>query len=385
MEQVSQKLRLKRYGEESMGKCKNTQNKSSADKGGLRNLLHVIIIAALILYTFYAVIADGGITIQNFWGELSKCILLASINDIFTFIGALAFILFGIVGMYEFAYTNGLRRILPPFYLKFREERDERTAKAMMKTYYEQDINFIQQYEAERANRILQALGLKEKQFHHIQYELVRARSLPEDSQEEMKKKLKQLIYQKDFIVDQSEIPIDKRCYPDVNYFINLYTALYDSQLCTNVGNIFAAFIALSINNSRNSLADIDYIVVPYGSNLLLGLETGKKLAKPVVVIQEQPRILNDCPWDGNYEPKPGCKNRIIIIHDVLVTGKRIYESIEKLPADTYSVEGLYCLIRYKHNKFQPTDELHKHSINNIHCLIQTDEATLKGVFQKKG
>lgn len=368
-----------------MEKSKNIQNRGSADNGCIGNFLHIIVITALIFYTFYAVIADGRITIQNFWGELSKCVLLASINDIFTFIGALAFILFGIVGMYEFAYTNGLRRILPPFYLKFREERDERTAKAMMKTYYEQDINFIQQYEAERANRILQALGLKEKQFHHIQYELVRARVMPEGTEKEMKEKLEQLIYQKDFIVDQSEIPIDKRCYPDVNYFINLYTALYDSQLCTNVGNIFSAFIALSINNSRKSLADIDYIVVPYGSNLLLGLEVGKKLEKPVVVIQEQPRIINDQSWDGNYEPKPGYKNRIIIIHDVLVTGKRIYESIKKLPPDTYTVEGLYCLIKYNHAKFHPKEDLENNSINNIHCLIKTDEDTLKEVFQEKG
>lgn len=364
-----------------MGKSKSAHSKGSVIRHRLRNFLHIIIIFSLILYTFYAVIADGGVTAQNFWGELSKCILLANINDIFTFIGALAFILFGIIGMYEFAYTNGLRRILPPFYLKFREERDERTAKAMMKTYYEQDIDFIQQYEGERANRILQALGLKEKQFHHIQYELVRARVMPEGTEKQMAEKLEQLIYQKDFIIDQSGVPAHKRCYPDVNYFVNLYTALYDSQLCTYVGNIFAAFIALSINNSGNNLGDIDYILVPYGSNLLLGLEVGRKLEKPVVVIQEKPRIIEDQPWDGNYTPKPDGKNRIIIVHDVLVTGTRIYESVEKLPPDSYTVYGLYCLIKYDHDTYHPIETLNSHYIENIQCLIHTDEDTLKGLL----
>lgn len=364
-----------------MRNCKNICDIASAIITGLRNLLHIIIIAALILYTFYAVVVDGGVTAQNFWGTLSKCILLASINDIFTFIGALAFILFGIIGMYEYAYTSGLRRILPPFYLKFREEKDERTAKAMMKTYYEQDIDFIQQYEGERANRILQALGLKEKQFHHIQYELVRARAMPEGTEEDMKRKLELLIYQKDFIIDQSRIPVDKRCYPDVNYFINLYTALYDSQLCTCVGNIFAAFIALTISNSGNNLADIDYIVVPYGSNLLLGLEVGKKLEKPVVVIQEKPRIIEDQPWDGNYEKKTDRKNRIVVVHDVLVTGTRIYKSIEMLPPDTYTVDGLYCLIKYDHDNYHPMEVLNDHNIDNIQCLMHTDGDILKGLL----
>ena len=344
----------------------------------LRDLFHAVGILALVLYAFYVSIADESITIGNFGDKVFDCLLSASINEIFTFIGALAFIFFGIIGLYEFAYTNGLRRILPPFYLEFRKERDQRTAKTMMKTYYKQDIDFIKQYEEERAYRILQALGLKEKQFHHIQYELVRARAMTEGSEEEIKKKLELLIYQKDFIIDQAKIPLQKRQYPDVQYFINLYTALYDSRLCTDVGRAFALYIALSFENSKHCLADVDYIVVPYGSNLLLALEVGKTLEKPIIVIQENPRITSDEPWDGKYECKANDKNRIIIIHDVLVTGARIYKSIEKLPADTYIVHGLFCLVKYDHVRYKPEEELNKHGINNIQCVLHTNENALK-------
>lgn len=349
-------------------------------KQNWKNLLHIGIVAALFLYTFYAVIADSGITAQNFWGGLLECLILASINDIFTFIGAIAFILFGIVGIYEFAYANGFHALLPPFYLKFRAKNDEKNAANMMKTYYKQDLEFIQQYEQERANRILQVLGLTEKQFHHIQYELVRARVMKQDTPEEMVAKLKPMVYQGDFIIDQKKTPIKERVYSHVNYFINLYTALYDSDLCTDVGNIMAGYILWCSSQDNFDYADIDYIVIPYGSNLLLGLEVGRCLQKPVIAIQEKPRILKNKCWDGNYKRKASGKNRIIIIHDVLVSGDRIYKSVEKLPFGTYDIIGLYCLIQYDHNRHHPKETLNKHGIHNIKCLMHTDEDTLKKV-----
>ena len=364
---------------------KDAKENTSSSRLGAVDYLHIAIIVSLFLYTFYAVVSDSGVTAKNFWDGLLNCLLLASINDIFTYIGAIAFILFGIVGIYDFAYANGLRKILPSFYLRFREEHDEKTAKIMMKTYYEQDIEFIQEYEQERTNRVLQALKIKEPQFHHVRYEIVRARVMPQGTQDEMVEKLKETIYHKDFIIDQSNIHWKKRVYRNVNYFINLYTALYDTELCTTVGGIMAAYIALCFEKDNCDLAGIDYIVIPYGGNLLLGLEVGQCLQKPVIAVQKEPRIQKDKPWDGVYNRKPGGKNHIIILHDVLVTGDRIYQSIEKLPRDTYMVDGLYCLIQYDHSPHAPEKKLHDHGINNIKCLMHTNEDILKKIYKKQG
>ncbi len=349
-----------------------------------KNLLHIGLIFALFSYTFYTVIVDGYITTQNFWERLLDCIIQASVNDIFTFIGALAFILFGIVGIYEYAYTNGFHGLLPPFYLKFRAKNDEKNAANMMKTYYKQDLEFIQQYEQERANRILQTLGIAEKQFHHIQYELVRARVMPQGTPKEMAAKLKSMVYQRDFIIDQSKTPSEKRIYRQVNYFINLYTALYDSDLCARVGDIMADYIIWCYSQDSLDYADIDYVLVPYNGNLLLGLEVGRLLQKPVIAVQEKPRILKDKCWDGNYKPKVGGINHVIIIHDVLVTGDRIYQSAEKLPRDTYVIDGLFCLIQYDNRKDNPKKALKSHGIHNVKCLLHTDEKTLKKVKMNK-
>ena len=367
-----------------MGNNKKPKSRVTAVIHFVVIVIHIVIIVALLTYTFYSVVADGGVTAQNFWGGLLECLRLASINDIFTYVGAIAFILFGLVGIYEFAYANGLRELLPWFYVRFRETNDEKIAKAMIKAYYEQDIEFIQEYEEERANRLFQALKIKEPQFHHVRYEIVRARIMPQDTEAEMVKTLEATIYHKDFVMSQSDIPQEKRVYPNVKYFINLYTALYDPEICTAVGNIMANYTISRLKENSIYLTDIDYIVIPFGGNLLLGLEVGRLLQKPVIAIQDKPRVRKDEPWDGGYKQKPGDKNHIIIIHDVLVTGDRIYQSIEKLPSDSYVVDGLFCLIQYDHRQYDPEKTLSDHGINRIECLMHTNEDALKKVYNKK-
>lgn len=345
------------------------------------NIVHYSFLIMLFFYTFRAVVCvDSGFFQGDFLGDLKKACLCAGINEIFTFIGASAFVSFGIIGTYEFLYSNGLSFLTPPIFIHFKEAKYEKQAEKMMKTYYEKDIDFIREYEKERIGYILQAMGIDETQFHHIKYELVKTRTMPINRIKDMRHKAEKILYDKRFIIDQSTIAICNRVYKEVDYFINLYTALYDSQLCKNISYIMANYI---IKLMREDINKIDYIVIPYGGNLLLGLEIGKILRKPIVAIQEQERILKNEFWDGNYQTKKNTKNNIIVIHDVLVTGERIYKSVEKLPADTYIIKGLYCLIKYRNKKYKPQKDLKEHDIYNINYLIETDENILKNVCKK--
>ncbi len=52
----------------------------------------------------------------------------------------------------------------------------------------------------------------------------------------------------------------------------------------------------------------------------------------------ENTRVKQDESWDREYHQKEKGKNNIIIVHDVLVTGRRIYESVEKLSMNTYNI-----------------------------------------------
>ena len=346
-------------------------------KEWILDVVHLLLILAILAYTFYAVICvDNGFYSGNVWDDLKAACLQAGINEIFSFIGAVAFVLFGIAGIYDFCYHNGMSFLTPPSFLRIKESNYEKQAKEMMKLYYEKDIDFIHAYEEERVNHILQALGIEEKQFKHIRYELIKARAGKADTEEELRKRAQGMLYLDEFIVDQTKYEYCERTYKDVNYFLNLYTALYDTRLCADVGYIMANYIVLDL---KDDIDDIDYIIIPEESNLLLGLEVGKILHKPIIAIRHNERIQKNEFWDGNYDRTK--VNEVIIVHDVLVTGRHIYESMEKLPKKSYIVRGLYCLFEYKHENYHPRKALNDHNIQNIKCLVETDENTLKAVY----
>lgn len=251
-----------------------------------------------------------------------------------------------------------------------------------MRLYYENDIEFIREYEKERIGFVLQSLGLDEAQFHHISYELVKARAMSAQNEEELVEKARKIIFQKKYIIDQSTVVRCDRVYQEVGYFINLYTALYDSNLCSEISRIMASYILLRLREAQIDINDIDYIVVPLGGNLLFGLEVGKILRKRVVSILNQERILRGEFWDGNYECLPGHTNHIILINDVLVTGDRFYKSVALLPTNTYNIRGLFCLVKYSHNEYQPETALANHNICNINCLLNTSEEELESIYK---
>lgn len=360
----------------------NTFDWAAAFKNGL----HIVLILLLFGFTAHAVLADAGLTgsvgdLPDLWKNLWTVV---GVSELFTFIGAVAFVLFGLVGIYEFSYANGVLPLVPPFYVRFKEKRDEKMASKMMELYYKNNIEFIREYEEERIGFVLQSLGLDEGQFHNISYEIVKARVMPEKTEEELAGKLKAMICQKKYIIDQSRIPICDRVYRAVGYYLNLYTALYDPKLCGEIGRIMASYILLCLEKDKVAIRDIDYLIVPSGGNLLLGLEVGKILRKKVIAVLDQERIRRGEFWDGQYDCRPGRANNVIVLNDVLVSGGRIYESVERLPPHTYVVQGLFCLVEYVHENHQARDRLKEHNIDPVHCLMKTTEEDLEKVCAEK-
>lgn len=169
------------------------------------DIIHLFILIFLLIYTFRAIICvDKGFFNRNFFLELKEALLRAGINEIFTFIGAVAFILFGIIGIYDYAYSNGLCILVPPSFAHIKEKNYQEQAEKMMKIYYEKDIDFIKEYEKERVDYVLQIMGIDEAQFRHIKYELIKARAMSVSTVKELRYKAKAILYDKQFIVDQS-------------------------------------------------------------------------------------------------------------------------------------------------------------------------------------
>lgn len=343
------------------------------------NIIHIIIFLIFVNMAFKASIDVHLFTVIK-WEILEGKV---GINEIFTFIGALAFILFGITGVYEYLYSNGMEILVPPCYKKNKKRNALKQAEYMMEVYYQKDIDFIQEYEEQRMNYLVQSLGVNEKQFYHLNYHMLRARITSERSVFDVRQKAKKALLDKCFIVNQAEISIPNRVYQNVDYFINMYTALYDVAICKTVVELMVRYLEASL---RENIELIDYLIIPRGSNLLLGLEIGKILRKPVIAILHEERIYKNVYWDGNYKCKEGEVNNIVIIHDVLVTGKRIYESIDLLPRDTYSVMGVFNLFQYNHKEYNGVAKLCEHNIprNKIYSLLEIDEKLLKDIYDGK-
>lgn len=345
----------------------------------LKNLIHIILWCILGFLIIRAIVSTNTIVSSgNIWTDIKNLVHQIGINEIYTLIGAMAFVLFGIVGIYDFAYTNGLQIFVLPAFIKHKEKSYLEQAEKMMELYYQRDRIFIEEYENKRTDLILQAMGLDEKQFHHISYEIIKARIKTDKNIYDLKCKAEKLLFQKDYVVDQSLLESSKRIYDKVDYFINFYTAMYDEEICKSIGSILSRYIVLALGEKSET---INYIVVPKGSNFLLGLEVGKILHKPVISILNEERIFKNIFWDGVYDIK-ATKNNIVVVHDVLVTGKRIYESIEKLPYDSYEVLGIFCLMRYNSADFTPIEGFAEHNIeeHQINCLFDVDEGILQQV-----
>lgn len=339
------------------------------------NILHVAFIFVMLGFVLRAALQTSGQQCASI-AEIWACI---TINDIYTFIGAVAFVLFGIVGIYEFAYLNDIRFLVLPMYARAKENNLLKQAERMMQIYYKRDVDFITQYEKERTEYLLQAMGIEERQFRYINYEIVKARVKPDRNIYSLKCKAKKILFQKEFIIDQSGLEVSEIVYDKVDYFLNMYTALYDSELCRNVARIMSQFLVLSLGEN---IERVDYIVVPQGGNFLLGLEVARQFHKKFIFFNGEERIQKKVFWDGTYDA--GKRNNIIVLHDVLVSGKRIYESIEKLPADTYDLMGIYSLFRYMNENFRPIDSFEEHKIpeKKVEWLLEIDEDLLKKIYE---
>lgn len=350
-------------------------------KDNFLNILHTIVILLLIVIMFRAVVCvEDGNNQGNigFFGGIRYSILNADLCDIYTFIGALLILIIGIVGVYEYAYLNGLFLFVPPAYVKVKDKISVKQAEKMMQIYYEKDIEFIKEYENYRISHMLQAMGINRKQFNKMKYNIIKARVMPEGDIPEIREKMKSYILHKEFIEDLSSLGTHDRKYDDVNYYLNLYLATYNKSICDSISKTMCGYI---INVLGKRVNDIDYIVVPQGSNILLGLRIGELLEKNVMIMFNEERIQAKRYWDINYDEHR--ENKIIVIHDVLVSGKRICESVGKLPKNSFKLLGLFCVSQYMDKSDEAKKELENNKIKKTNVLVEVNEDMLRKIKEE--
>lgn len=234
------------------------------------------------------------------------------------------------------SYTN-LYYFVPDYINFAKQKKQNEEIRKIVDSMVEVDFNFLQDYSEEKINFILSQLGITTNQFKKIKLELIKMRCLPLKSIQDAQEKIKSLCRcDYPIIIDQSKIDSAKICYNKVKYYINTMDVMFIPQFASELSSILSFLI-----NEKLQLQTFDQLVIPHDSNFLLGVEVGKKLGKSVVKLRkDKGKIETEKCWDGNL--KDG--DKVIIIHDILVSGDQIIETLNKLPK-TCEIIGLFCLI----------------------------------------
>ncbi len=277
-------------------------------------------------------------------------------SSIFVLLEQTFLVTFSLVGLFESLHLYGYDFLVPGFMLhKPKQERIEELQNCLgeavehhmkdiipqsIDAYFSQEVKFIKNYSEEKTHYILSQLGIKANQFDHLRIELVKMRSLQLADLNDAQEKIRQFIRCKEpFVTDLHTIDSAKCTYPFVRFYLNFNDAMYFTGTCRELVAILNLLIS-----ERFELSAFDKIVIPYDSNYILGVEVGKILEKPVVHMRrKEGRIEKEKCWDGNLSPI----DRVIIVHDVLVTSDQIIHALDKLPP-TCHVLGLCCLVARK-------------------------------------
>ena len=130
-----------------------------------------------------------------------------------------------------------------------------------------------------------------------------------------------------------------KRTYNNVDYFLNFHDAMYSAEYFADFVRVMHLLICEKIG-----VDNFDTIAIPYDSNVILGVEVAKLFGKPVVKMRkDRGKLEIDHLWDGEFSNG----NRVLIVHDVLVSGEQIIHTKNHIPSRC-EIVALCCLATRK-------------------------------------
>lgn len=182
-----------------------------------------------------------------------------------------------------------------------------------------------------------------------LRLELIRMRSLPLRNLKDAESKIKEFIRsgyepfnsfsRNSAVVNLKEIDSAKRTYNNVDYFLNFHDAMYSAEYFADFVRVMHLLICEKIG-----VDNFDTIAIPYDSNVILGVEVAKLFGKPVVKMRkDRGKLEIDHLWDGEFSNG----NRVLIVHDVLVSGEQIIHTKNHIPSRC-EIVALCCLATRK-------------------------------------
>ncbi len=255
------------------------------------------------------------------------------------YIGSVLIILFGVVGLFEFAYDNGLTLMIPISFVNYKEKNIRKQMKYYIESYLEEELHIINQYNNERISFFLSQLGLSQYDFELVKEQLVSIKMMPLSSISDAEEKMIKILSSGNILFKQDKCESKKLVYKKVKYYVNFIDIMYIREYNDELSDCLIMLLRETLHLELN---DINKIIIPHSGNRMLGVSIGQKLGKAIINVTEKAHIFEDQCWEGHFDESR--KNCGVVIHDVLVTGEQIIESIDKVKEHCI-VKYVFCLI----------------------------------------
>ena len=259
-------------------------------------------------------------------------------------------------------------------YSKSRRRKEREDVISTIEEYLDCEQMLIRSNTQQYIDFALMEMGLKPAQKEELFAKIhdLKNANCPIQSVSDMEKQLRDLLSHKKVVVYLDRADKNRHViYPDLKYYINLNDAIYDNIIRNQVVRIFQFYINTVLGEHMLSIHDIDGIVIPTESNVLLEIEVAKLLeVQPIIMLNKARRIYEDQYWNGTIQDG----DRLIIIHDVIYSGDNIVNCIEHLPRSC-SIVGVISL-------FNRTD-IYKEKMGRaligktgvpVHCAMDIDD-----------
>lgn len=172
-----------------------------------------------------------------------------------------------------------------------------------------------------------------------------------------------------------------------VKYYINLTDIMFQkplkyqdyhdydlnkmAPLAIQLSNMLAQLIQETLGNFRENTK----VVIPTDSNFLFGIKVSDILGIPFVKMRLTPKILMNQRWDGILNSG----DNVIIVHDVLVTGSQILDTMASFPGNM-NIYGLFCLIQ----RTDYQEEVDRLKDISIYSLLKLSDQDIDLILENK-
>lgn len=239
----------------------------------------------------------------------------------------------------------------------------------LLEVYFEKDLAFVKSNQQTRTDYILEKLRLTQPGYEKALDCLTRLRAMPLTDTQDAVDRLEHILRKMPgIIIRQAENPSD-RTYKQVQFYLDFVSSMREDEYGKEIAETFAQYIRLDMQ--ALNIKDVTKVVIPADSNFLLGFKVGQSLGYPQVIMRNgKGRIFKDHPWDGELNRR----DKVIIVHDVLVSGSQVVSAMKKIKNLGAEVVAVYCIVKRSECSGEKTINYESNGSCKVRAMLELDD-----------